>query len=115
MRVARESGGKVGGNYTGPRPTGGRKGGRSTKGASRKAQSGELRANSPMGSPGQRRLIRYMADARERHGVSRGTLAARIGVSPVTLWRWETGVSLPRRPSIEAWAKRVSRMIRGRG
>lgn len=32
---------------------------------------------------------------RERLGLSREALARRIGVSPPTIWRWETGKSAP--------------------
>ena len=41
---------------------------------------------------------------RERLGLSRETLARRVGVSPPTVWRWETGKSAPTIPHMYALA-----------
>lgn len=45
--------------------------------------------------------------ARERLGMSREELAAKVGCSAVSIWKWETGRTLP----LPAFRKRLERLL----
>lgn len=42
-----------------------------------------------------------MRRARLRKGISQGELARLLGITRMTVWRWETGLTEPRKSDIE--------------
>ena len=52
---------------------------------------------------------------REAVGLSREQVAARLGISVQTLYRWETGKVKPHRMWLSAWTALISRSEASRG
>lgn len=44
--------------------------------------------------------------------VTRTLLCKRLGIDESTLWRWETGASVPNNPTLAAWADELDQLAR---
>jgi len=64
------------------------------------------RGTAPLPTPAERRTIR------ERAGVSIAELATVLGVSPVTIWAWESGNRNPSRRTRERYREALA-ILRG--
>jgi len=45
---------------------------------------------------------KFLRDLRYKHSINRQTLAYKLGVSEVTVWRWEEGRAFPSRKHLTA-------------
>jgi transcriptional regulator with XRE-family HTH domain len=55
-------------------------------------------------------LARVLKGRRVFADISRARLASEVGVSPVTIWRWEGLMVVPGQPAIAAWAKGLNKL-----
>lgn len=58
-------------------------------------------------------LVAALRAERDRRRWTRTHVAQRIGCSPASLWRWETGRASPPLDTLAAWAATLDRAVTG--